>query len=90
MPLLEIDKAWGQCFSEAFFEPELTCSCLLRLVRLVLYGFFVISASVGLVIALAQLPAGLANAPGALPTKGTLEVQVATETYRNSYSAHLH
>lgn len=47
---------------------------LCRLVRLVLYGFFVISATVGLVIALAQLPGGLANAPGALPTQGTLEV----------------
>ena len=48
--------------------------------RLVLYGFFTVSASVGLVIALAQLPGGLANAPGALPTKGTLEVRLGSSS----------
>lgn len=50
-----------------------------------LYGFFVISASVGLVIALAQLPGGLADAPGALPTQGTLEVCVGHCTHTLSY-----
>ena len=45
-----------------------------RLVRLVLYGFFTVSATVGLVIALSQLAGGLADVPDALPLKGTLEV----------------
>lgn len=44
-----------------------------RLVRLVLYGFFTVSATVGLVIALTQLAGGLADAPNALPLKGTIE-----------------
>jgi hypothetical protein len=45
-----------------------------RLVRLVLFGFFTVSATVGLVIALSQLAGGLANAPNALPLQGTIEV----------------
>jgi len=44
-----------------------------RLVRLVLYGFFTVSATVGLVIALSQLAGRLADAPNALPLKGTVE-----------------
>jgi len=46
-----------------------------RLVRLVLYGFFTVSATVGLVIALSQLAGRLADAPNALPLKGTVEVR---------------
>ena len=39
-----------------------------------LYGFFTLSASIALAIALTQLVAAIAKAPNALPLEGTLQV----------------
>lgn len=51
--------------------------CLCRTLRLVMFGFFAVSASIGGVIALSQLTAALAHAPGALPLEQVAEVCTA-------------
>ena len=47
-----------------------------RLVRLVFYGFFTVSASISLLFAIVQLLPGLANKPTAMPVQESLQVKL--------------
>ena len=79
---IELVNTW---FSETKEAPNVSILFICRVVRLVFFGFFTVSASVSLVFAIVQLLPGLANKASAMPVQDSLQVHSLPIYNRKSF-----